>query len=52
MNKEEYILAALKRLLAGNPHEYCHYYEILAAIAKIEADAVLGEEPSEVKEEE
>lgn len=43
MNEERYILAELKRWLV-NTKEYMSAKEVLCQIAKIEADAVLGEE--------
>lgn len=43
MNEEKYILAELKRWLV-NQNEYKSPREVICQIAKIEADAVLGEE--------
>lgn len=48
MNEERYILAQLKRFLLTNKSErgsnLYYNYEILQIIARLEADAVLGEE--------
>ena len=43
MNEAIYILAQLKRWLV-NTKEYMNGKDILAQIAKLEADAILGEE--------
>ena len=44
MNEERYILAELKRWLAANGQVWMNGQDVLVQIAKIEADAVLGEE--------
>lgn len=46
MNEERYILAELKRWLV-NTKDYMSAKDVLVQIAKIEADAVLGEQIEE-----
>lgn len=50
MNEERWILATLKRWLATKG-DYMSSREVLVMIAKIEADAVLGEPTDEEIEE-
>lgn len=52
MNDERYILAELKRWLAGHSKDFVYAYEILIALAKVEADTVLGEPDEPVQEKE
>lgn len=48
MNEEKYVLAQLKRIFSGKglirDNNLYYGYEVLTIIAKLEADAILGEE--------